>query len=62
MITATVLTDGCTAHNIPESQVAYWWTVVGEKDAVVSVCICCGGPSPSGATRCKKCPEEVGAK
>lgn len=50
-----VLRDGCTTHAIPAEQIQEWWLIAGDRDATVSVCLCCGGPSPSGMKQCKKC-------
>lgn len=55
--TMVTLTDGCTAHGIPASQVATWWRMVEERKVETSVCTCCFGPSPSGLRFCKRCSE-----
>jgi ribosomal protein L40E len=51
------VSDGCESHHITPEQVARWWALAESMGAVVSVCHCCGGPSPNEALACRKCEE-----
>ena len=53
------LVDGCQLHHITPEMVAHWWGLAQSMNAVVSMCLCCGGPSPSQALGCRRCEGEV---
>ena len=55
-----LLPDGCLSHGVTAAQVAAWWALAQERDAEVSCCHCCGGPSPSQALVCRRCEEATG--
>jgi ribosomal protein L40E len=53
------IADGCQAHHITPEMTARWWALAQEMDRTVSWCHCCGGPSPNGALRCRRCEGEI---
>jgi ribosomal protein L40E len=52
------ISDGCESHHITPEQTARWWALAQEMGATVSVCHCCGGPSPTRALACRRCEGE----
>jgi hypothetical protein len=54
------LENGCQSHGITAAQVATWWEIAEQRAAAspdfeVSVCICCGAPSPDSVLICRRC-------